>query len=370
MPTSIVPFTHEHEQAVRAFNQRLREAGSDWRFPESTNRDRTDTTESYYFEDFVVVDEGGEVRGGYILKHQDFLIDGKVTPIANYTLPVSEGIIAKKYGMVGVSMILDAQKREAYLFDLGLGSMEAPSARVMKGVGWALQPVPFLFRVLHPTRFCRNLAYLRGSAGRRLALDVLAYSGLGWVGLKALTMVKRRAPVRAQRLRVERVGEFGRWADDVWDAGKRDYRFTAVRDAKTLNALYPPKDERYIRLKVSGPDGPIGWALVLDTQMSNHKQFGAMRLGSIADCFAPVGDAGGVMYCADRFLQQRGVDLIVSNQSHTAWCGALRRIGYLDGPSNFILTSSKRLTELIGSLETVVHEAHFNRGDADGPINL
>ena len=370
MPNRIVPFTREFEPAVRALNERLRAGGSDWEFPETSSRDRSDTTDAYYFEDFLVVDDDGNVRGGYILKHQDFSIDQDVTPMANYTLPVSEGIVDRKFGMIGVSMILDAQKREAFLFDLGLGSMEAPSARVMKGVGWSLTPVPFLFRVIRPSNFLRQIRYARSSTTRRLLLDTLAFTGLGWLGNAVVSVVKRHVPAAIKSLAVECVAEFGSWADEIWEAGRRDYHFTAVRDAETLNALYPPSDARYHRLKVSLGGVPVGWALVLNTTMDGHKQFGDMKVGSIADCFAPMQSALAVAYGADRFLSGGGVDLIVSNQSNAAWCAALRKIGYLDGPSNFILTTSKRLSQLIGPLEEVLSTSHFNRGDGDGPIHL
>jgi hypothetical protein len=60
------------------------------------------------------------------------------------------------------------------------------------------------------------------------------------------------------------------------------------------------------------------------------------------------------------------VDLIISNQSHTAWTEALRANGFLQGPSNYLLGASKPLSALADPLS----ECHINRGDGDGPVNL
>ena len=54
------------------------------------------------------------------------------------------------------------------------------------------------------------------------------------------------------------------------------------RDAATLDQLYPPSDPRFLRVRAVG-----GWAVLLDTRMQDHKQFGDMRVGTIVDCLAP-----------------------------------------------------------------------------------
>ena len=109
---------------------------------------------------------------------------------------------------------------------------------------------------------------------------------------------------------------------------------------------------------------------MLDTQMSGHKQFGSMRVGSIVDCLASPADAAAVIRAATRFLETRGVDIIISNQSSSAWCKALAANGYLTGPSNFILALSPKLAESLTPLPEHKPAIHMNRGDGDGPINL
>ena len=169
---------------------------------------------------------------------------------------------------------------------------------------------------------------------------------------------------------VELVDEFQDWTDDLWNACCGQYGLCAVRDRAALQVLYPRDERKFIRLKVLRDGRPIGWAVLLDTQLSGHKHFGAMRLGSIVDGFAAPADAACVVCRSRAFLENQGVDLIVSNQSHTAWCQALRRCGFLGGPSNFVFASSKKLTELLASRGVGDREIHLNRGDGDGPVHL
>jgi hypothetical protein len=143
-----------------------------------------------------------------------------------------------------------------------------------------------------------------------------------------------------------------------------------MRDSKVLNILYPKESKRFIRLKILKDNKPIGWAVVLDTQLSNHKQFGNMRLGSIIDCLAFPENSYDVVKCASGFLKNRGVDLIISNQADQRWCAGLKQAGFFKGPSNFIIAASKKLSELLMPFDKNITSFHINRGDGDGPINL
>src|SRR5690606_4977416 len=95
------------------------------------------------------------------------------------------------------------------------------------------------------------------------------------------------------------------------------------RDAGELDALYPPGSEKPIRLKVSVDGDAVGWALVFDSRLRDHRQFGDMRLGTLVDCLAVPGREPEVALAAREHLRARGVDLVVSNQQHAAWGQAL-----------------------------------------------
>jgi hypothetical protein len=208
--------------------------------------------------------------------------------------------------------------------------------------------------VNRPAAFLRNIQPLRNSPARRVAMDMAADTGLGWLGLRLLQRPLGRGAA------AEVMSSFTPWADSAWTGGSTAYDAIAARDAATLDEFY--RDAAVIRLKVDA----AGWAVVLDTQMRGDKYFGDMRLGTIADCLAAPGDAPAVIRSATRFLEKRGVDLIVSNQLHAAWVAALRNAGFRQGPSNFVFAASKALAELIPQGA----EVHMNRGDGDGPIHL
>ncbi len=361
--------TEEWTSQVADFNRRLARAGvsDELHFPLCPSPDwqpapgRTITQES-----FLAVGDG-VVRGGYILKSQDFTFSGETRRIVYYYHPISEGIADKKFTSIGVHMLREALKIQPLMFCLGMGGLELPLPRMLKAMRWGMCLVPFYFKVNHGSTFLRNIDVVRTSAMRRLALDVAASTGVGWLGAKALNWMRQRRKPEAG-ISCEWANSFGSWADELWEACKSEYLMSAVRDSGTLNQLYP--GNRFLRLEVRRDDRVAGWAVMLDTQMHGHKQFGSMRLGSIVDCMASPSDAFAVVASATAALEERGVDLTISNQAHAAWGSALRDAGFLQGPSNFALACSPKLAEMIHPFESNHCLVHINRGDGDGPIHL
>jgi hypothetical protein len=115
---------------------------------------------------------------------------------------------------------------------------------------------------------------------------------------------------------------------------------------------------------------PVGWSLLLSSQLRGHSYFGNMRLGSIVDCLAEPRFAAPIIRHTRAALVRKGVDLVVSNQSHRAWCQAMTAAGFVSGPSNFIFAASKALTRRLDEKQIKPDDIHVNRGDGDGPINL
>jgi len=69
-------------------------------------------------------------------------------------------------------------------------------------------------------------------------------------------------------------------------------------------------------------------------------------------------------------LDREGVDIILSNQSHPAWCAALRRNAFLSIPSNFVFAPSPRLGERIRAVDPDGRDVHLTRGDdGGGPLS-
>jgi hypothetical protein len=359
----IVPYAPEHAEAVRQFNLRLG-AVAQYRkfvFPEapSSNARGSDYLRC---ESFVALQDGA-VRGGYLLRVRRFGFGGEVRSVAHCRLPVSEGVIDRTYSSLGMKLMRDASARHPLVFALGMGGMTYPLPRLLKALGWSLFPVPFYFKVLRPARWLRQIAVFRGTAMRRALSDAAAVTGLGWLGLKA-AQARRRPAVRW-----EPASEFGPWADATWHDSAAGYAMIAERTGGSLNQMYPPSSPRFLRVKLGG-ENPQGWAVLLDTQMEGDRHFGNLRVGTIVDCLARPDRAEAPILAAAQALEDRGVDLIVSNQAHRRWGAALRKAGFLPAPSNFVFAASPQLAQALAPFETIRQEIHLNRGDGDGPINL
>jgi hypothetical protein len=367
----IKPFTPELARAVGEFNLRLKAGGEFAQLPEQHIPSWLphDGNARLFQEIFLAV-EDATVRGGYILKHQDFFIEGSVQGIADLQLPVSEGIVNGQYSLVGIQLLVDALKRQPLLYALGMGGYEERLPKLLRASGWTMHQIPFYFKVNHAFRFLRNISVLRRSKARRLALDFLAVTGLGWLGITFSQRKQTSVEAFRNPVKYEICHEFSEWADILWDEHKDSYTMVAVRDSASLNVLYPPSNNRFIRLRLYRQDETIGWVIVLDTPMSDHKQFGNMRVGSIVDAFAAPKDAKSIINFASKFLRHRGVDLIVSNQCHISWYGALKETGFIKGPSNFVFATSQKLADLLHPFDIKKETIHLNRGDGDGPINL
>ncbi len=363
---------HEHSKewapAVRSFNERLADGGSEFSFPElpAESTETQNISQTRY-----LATEGEHVRGGFILKWQDFSFGGDVHRIAHLKLPLSEGIVDKKYARVGLQIIRQALKTEPLLFCLGMGGVDRPLPTMLAALRWRVSEVPFLFRANRGGAFARNILPLRTTPGRKQAFDLAAATGVAHVGLRAIHFGQslRRIGIAALARSATRsepiVGNFGDRADELWRSCRNEYPMSAVRDASVLNELYPT-NTAFIRLRVIRDGYMIGWVVGLDSQLTNHKQFGDMRLGSIVDCFSHPDDSATVVHAMTRELRRRGVDLLISNQAHSAWQDALLDDGYLEGPSNFAFAASPKLSALIPPESPL----HLNRGDGDGPINL
>ncbi len=329
------------------------------------------------WNEFYVAVEGSQsgvnVRGAYGLKEEALFVRGQgVHHIACYHHPLSEGIVDRAFTSVGMLLARDALARQPYLYALGMGGAETPIARMLKALGFSLTPIPFYFRVAHPARFLREMNALREKSWRAMLMDFAALTGTGWLAIKTVQAFASSHRGTAN-LSVDEIGEFSEWADELWNRAKENVSAATVRDARTLRLLYPPNATSNIastkRLRVSR-DGPaIGWAIVGIRR--KDPKYGTMRVGSIVDCWAMPENAAAIIHAATRALENDGVDLIVSNQSHRVWCGALEKSGFLKGPTNFVFAASKKLTELLQPLEENRESLHITRADGDGlPVNF
>ncbi len=372
---SIVPFPPDsppHSAAARRFNERLTKGGygefcfaekhSSQVLPKAPDR-------ATWIEYFLAVDEGPEVRGGYILRYQPWFARGRALDLVSLKLPVSEGVIDRTYAMLGVTLLQDAAQRAPSLYALGMGGVRNKLPRILQRLGWHVVEVPFFFRVCRAPRVLRQTKPMRNTALRARLCDAAALTGAGSLAFAMLQRWRQR-PASLTDVAVTLEPDFGDWCDPIWRACHASYDWAGQRDVRTLPLLYANDDARYIRMHVRRAGMSIGWVLGLCTDVRGHKQFGDLRLASLVDGMAKPGDAAVVVHAATRHLESLQPDLIVSNQLHAHWQKAVMRAGFLSGPSNFALALSPHAYESLRSRGGSLDGMLINRGDGDGPGNL
>ena len=368
MTVALGPATDADIPAIRAFNARLTKADAGFELPESPRSlgvAREDGAPVWH--EIFVAREGSEIRGGYALKRELLNAENRQFEIWNLQIPLSEGIVNKAYATLGIRLVQDAAAKHSHLYCLGMGSLKRPLPQLLKRFKWTVGEVPFRFRVLRANGFLRNIEFMRANPRRRMALDFARFTGTGALGVVAWRVRARMtAPAHPAGLEANDVASFGQDVDEVFAANAAKYGAVIDRSAAALDVRFPSYDKRLIRIVVRLGGQIIGWLVLTRSQLSGHKQFGNMRLGCIVDGLCDPRYADALIRLGTERLDDEGVHLVVSNQTHTAWLEGLRRNGFMGGPSNFILARSPALAASTPAME----HCHINRGDGDGPINL
>jgi hypothetical protein len=367
MPTTIEPLGASRRDEVIAFNKRLAEGGQTFAFPEvQEGLISPDSPECTVRQTAYVLSDGTAVRGGYILKSERFRAAGRDIEVGNFQLPLSEGTVDRRYGIVGVQLVKDVLGRQTRLYCLGMGSLERPLPMLLDRLGWTVEPVPFRFRIVRANGFLGNIVYLRQRPRVRLVLDLARWTGIGSIAVQLKSMLTGlRSPAIPAGVQVREVPDFGVEVDPLFEACAAEYGLLSDRRAATLRQKLPANDPRLLRLLLFRDQRLIGWVVVSRSQLRDHKQFGNMRLGAIVDGLGSEQAIPWLVRAAVDRLQRENVDLIVTNQTNQRWLEALDRHGFLAGPSNFILARSPPLVA-----DTPASGMHFTRCDGDGPINL
>lgn len=365
----------EDAAEIAAFNQRMASAGQPHRLNTARPFEALDAPAgspvalSRYL---CLVDS--RVRGAVSVREQTFRLRGaEDVPVAFYGYPLSEGIIDPEFGMVGLMIHKEVVRRYPLIYGLGVGSLDAPVARLMTGTGWSSRSVPFHFGVLRAEPFLRNFAYLRRRGRIAWVFDLLAATGLGSAGLGLLKLAQRlrgrRPDVRG--LVVEPVEAWNSWADAIWAQARDSYMLIGDRSAAALAALYPAGHPQLRMVQVRRADGRVlGWAVYSAAPVRGHRYFGDMTLGALIDMLAAPGEAGAVASGALWALGRTGADLVVVNHAAAAWNAAFERAGLLAGPTNSFLFLSPKLRQALAPAVSGAQDFYFTRGDGDGPVHL
>ncbi len=373
MAIRIVPHAPERTAAVEDFNSRMRAGGSHWGFFPDPRPSWMPPApgERVWREYHLAVEDDGVVRGGYALKPQPWWVRGREHIVTDWQGPFSEAAVDPKFAVLGLRMMRDMLQKQPLLYSWGHGGNEQPLVQMLERMGWLMHPTPFCLRILRPFAFLRRNRQLRDRRVLRWLCDAAAFTGAGYVGLRALHWWRRRMDAGLARAEGRVVERFESWADELWERCRDRYLAIAERTAAAMNRLAPvgewPPVER-LRVEIDGH--VIGWALLMDTHMQDDPRFGTLRVGSIVDCLAIPEHAPGVVAAATRRLRQRGVDIIVSNQAHPAWAAAFAQDGYLVLPDKRLFAGSPQLQAVLEPFEETAAGLHLTNMDGHGPMAL
>ena len=360
----------DDKHLIHNFNNELEGHGIDFRLPAPDLKPLH--AKDFIFErKFILIENKTIVRAGYTLKNQWFKVNDDLLQIGYYYNPVTAGLFNKKYNICGILLLNDAQKKNKNLFCLGMGGYSKALPKLLTGMNWNLQIVPFFFKVCHPRAFLKNIRYLKDTKLKSFIVMLLANSGLGWLCLKFIFTLMSLFHIRFIKkpfIVNKEIKEFDKNLDFVWENAKQHNSFIAVRNCEYLKILY--SDKRFIKLKFIDDNKVVGWSISLCTQLNDHKQFGCMKLGSIVDCLSLKGYETNIVSKTSEILKKRGADLIISNQSHIFWKNAFKINSFINGPSNFVFASSRLLFDKLMDNVKLKDCMHLTRGDGDGPINL
>jgi hypothetical protein len=358
MAFSIIPYGPEHEASVAQFNARMRAgaASTEFLLPERSVPVRSDG--AVRSTQYVARDDAGEVRGGIIILDHPGWINRQIQTVVNIQAPLSEGIVDRRFSLVAPQLIATAMKRTSYVYAVGMGSELNPLPRMLKAMGWHVRAIPLYFRMLRVGRCLAEVAAFRSTRARQLAATALRFSGLGRLGARWL----QRFRGSRQILTIDEMHSWTADLDPIWSAFRERCSFAIVRDSSTLPLL---NGDGVRGFRARDGDTLIGWFSLAIAQMRNNQYFGNLRLAVVVDVLSLPGYEAGLLRSASDQASRLGCDLVCTNLLPSSLRDAARRSGWLAGPSNFLLATSKPMAAAMDD-----RTAYVSRRDGDGLANI
>src|SRR5215510_1993287 len=181
--------------AVARFNRRLREGG---RGEEQITLRPTLPGEARYrpagfpvYRRMMIAEDGREVRAAVLLYHSNIFIRGKKQDFCWLDMPISEGIIDRRYSLAIVQLVKAVSRYESFMMSTGAGPEDKDSFRLLTKLGWRHHAVPFFFYPVKVAKVLLGLSYFKNHAKLRYGACLGAYSGLG-AGLSGLLALRRQ----------------------------------------------------------------------------------------------------------------------------------------------------------------------------------
>jgi len=238
----------------------------------------------------MIAEDGREVRAAVVLYHNNIFIHGKRRDCCWLDMPISEGIVDRRYSLAIIQLLKAVSRYEPFLMSTGAGPVDKDSFRLLTKLDWRHRVVPFFFYPVKVTKVLLSMSYFKKHAKLRYGALLGAYSGLG-AGLSGLLALSRRCAAGFSGYEYSVEEAFDYWADRIFDDCLPDYGVAMRSDATTLNILHPPDKPSLTRLRVrrkgakngAGQDAgqDVGWILVASKRMKNNHLFGDLPPGSI-----------------------------------------------------------------------------------------
>jgi hypothetical protein len=356
-------------EAVIRFNRRLREGGRDEQMtlhPRLPGEARYRPPGFPVYRRMMIAEDGREIRAAMSLYHHNVFIKGERRDFCWADMPVSEGIVDRKYSLAIIQLMRRATAYQPFLMTMGVGTPDVEAFRFLVKLGWRWRLAPFFFYPVRVNKMLLGLRYFKERPKLRFAALMGALSGAG-AGLSGLLSLRRRLASILSTCQISEESAFGDWADRIFTDALPEYAAAIRSDAATLNIVYPPDNAAYTRLRArrKGAKEDVGWIVVVSKRMENNPYFGDLKVGTLADGFGRLEDAPALVAAGIDHLAKAGVDIIVANFLHAAWVRACRRSGMIAGPSNYNLFVSP-CGPLLREDSCPPEEIHVARGHGDG----
>ncbi|MGH9755747.1 MAG: hypothetical protein ACREA2_23435 [Blastocatellia bacterium] len=360
-------------KALARFNQRLRAGGREEQItlrPSLPGEARYRPAGFPVYRRMMIAEDGREIRAAMLLYHHNVFIKGERRDFCWADMPVSEGIIDRKYSLAIIQLMKTATTHQPFLMTMGVGTPEVEAFRFLVKLGWRWRLAPFFFYPVRVTKALLGLRHFKERPKMRYAALIGACSGVG-AGLSGLLSLRRHLASFLSTCQSSEEIAFDDWADRIFTDALPEYPVAIRSDAATLNIVYPPDNPGLTRLRARrkgakqdvGQD--VGWIVVASKQMKDNHYFGDLKIGTLADGFGRAADAPALVAAGINYLAEAGADIIVANFLHSAWVRACCRAGMIAGPSNYNLFVSPG-GPLLREDHWPPEEIHVARGHGDG----
>ena len=351
MSYRLVPYTKELESAAKRANIRFGRSGA-MPFLLPDHAAPSGAAGPVRRQHWLVVDSDDEVRGGCLLQSVPGWVDGEEADVVNVQSPLSEGLADRRYAGLAPWLVRELVRRHPFSYSVGMGGEHMPYPRLLRALGWRVEPVPFYFRVLDGRLFLANMQLLR----RNPRLGWLAAAG----GAVPLLPDAAFALLHAWRTRDSTHAATAWQNAPEWTVLRSRYGFAMDRTPMILDALYPPGDHNFVRLHIPGAAG-----VLRVSALRGHAYFGNLVVATLVEAFCLPGAERALLQATVEEARSMGAGLLVTNQTAPELRQALESAGWLSYPSNYLLAVSLALAARVGG-----QPVYVNRGDGDGLLSL